>query len=54
MLISEMQLKIDQKRQRFLRQKYLKLFSENLHIAMGILVIGSQSVNKQSEDLRCD
>ena len=32
----------------------LKLFSENLHIATGILVIGNQRVNKQSEDLRCD
>ena len=32
----------------------LKLQLENLHIATGILVIGSQRVNKQSEDLRCD
>ena len=27
---------------------------ENLDIATGILDIGSQRVNKQSEDFRCD
>ena len=30
----------------------LKLLSENLDIATGILVIGSQRVNKQSADFR--
>ena len=34
--------------------KRLKLLSENLLIATGILVIGSQRVNKQSEDFRYD
>ena len=32
----------------------LKLLSENLHIATGILLIGNQRVKKQSEDLRYD
>ena len=32
----------------------LKLLLENLHIAKGIPDIGSQRVNKQSEDFRCD
>ena len=53
MHISEMQSKID-KKYHFFEKKCLKLLSENLHIATGILVIGSQRVKKQSEDFRCD
>ena len=46
MHISEMQQKIH-KKFLLLRQWHLNLFREIVHIATGILVIGSQRVNKQ-------
>ena len=49
-----MQSEIDKKSFLFWDIGRLKLLSENLQIATGILVIGSQRFNKQSEDFRYD
>ena len=53
MHISEMQSKID-KMCFLLEIKAFEVVVRKCHIATGILDIGSQRVNKQSEDLRCD
>ena len=48
-----MQPTIDQKTFIF-EKKAFEVVVRKIHIATGILVIGSQRVNKQSEDFRCD
>ena len=48
-----MQPTIDEKTFIF-EKKAFEVFVRKIHIATGILVIGSQRVNKQSEDFRCD
>ena len=53
MNISEMQLKID-KKPAYFETKVFEVVLRKSAYCEGILVIGTQRVNKQSEDSRCD